>query len=76
MSVAGLCQVCENAQAEHACRTCGRQVCDDHWSDTVRACSACARGVDADDPGGEGPASGGEGPDPGRGDSNPGDGYR
>ncbi len=69
MSVAGLCQVCENAQAEHACRTCGRQVCEDHWSDTVRACSACARGVDADDPGREGP-------DPGRGDSGPGDGYR
>ena len=69
MSVAGLCQVCENAQAEHACRTCGRQVCDDHWSDTVRACSACARGVDADDPRREGP-------DPGRGDSGPGDGYR
>ncbi|MFC7325570.1 hypothetical protein ACFQMF_13390 [Halorubrum rutilum] len=44
MSVAGLCQVCEAAQARHACPRCGRGVCDDHWNGTVSACAACTRG--------------------------------
>ena len=46
MSVTGICQVCETARADHACRTCGRQVCTEHWSDAIGACSACARGLD------------------------------
>ncbi|MES3161418.1 MAG: hypothetical protein PPP55_07575 [Halorubrum sp.] len=49
MSVTGICQVCESAPAGHACRTCGRQVCDDHWNDGVGACAACARGFDEGD---------------------------
>lgn len=48
MGLAGVCQVCENARAEHACRLCGGHVCDTHWSDAIGACSACARGVDGD----------------------------
>ncbi|WP_281195429.1 hypothetical protein [Halorubrum sp. F4] len=42
MSVTGLCQICENAPARHACRYCGRQVCKDHWNEAVGACTACA----------------------------------
>jgi hypothetical protein len=44
MSVAGLCQVCEAAQARHACPRCGRAVCDDHWDDAASACSVCVQG--------------------------------
>ncbi|RAW44300.1 hypothetical protein DQW50_15005 [Halorubrum sp. 48-1-W] len=48
MSVAGLCQLCENALARHTCRYCGRQVCRDHWNETVGACTACAEAVGGD----------------------------
>ncbi|WP_176697290.1 hypothetical protein [Halorubrum sp. SD626R] len=44
MSVAGLCQVCEAAQARHGCPRCGRAVCDDHWNGPAGACAACLGG--------------------------------
>ncbi|WP_152422899.1 hypothetical protein [Halorubrum kocurii] len=44
MSVTGLCQICEAAPARHGCPRCGRAVCDDHWSEAVGACTACAQG--------------------------------
>lgn len=44
MSVAGLCQICEAAMAEHSCRQCGRAVCDDHWNDGSGACMGCTQG--------------------------------
>jgi len=44
MSVTGLCQVCEAAQATHSCPRCGNAVCDDHWNDGAGACAACMQG--------------------------------
>ncbi|WP_066417229.1 hypothetical protein [Halorubrum aethiopicum] len=52
MSVTGLCQICENAPARHACRYCGRQVCRDHWNETVGACTPCAEASGVGDGGG------------------------
>lgn len=49
MSVSGLCQICERAEARHSCRICGRQVCEDHWNEAVGTCSPCAEGVTSDD---------------------------
>jgi hypothetical protein len=42
MSVQGLCQVCESAQAKHTCDRCGAMVCDDHWDRELGYCSECA----------------------------------
>ena len=69
MSVTGLCQLCENAPARHACQYCGRQVCRDHWSETVGACTACAEVV-----GGETDRTAGDTPDTS--DDDPPEGFR
>ncbi len=51
MSVSGLCGVCERAEARHTCRTCGRVVCNDHWNESLAACTPCAEGLGSpDDP--------------------------
>jgi methionyl-tRNA synthetase len=50
MSFTGVCQICEAAEASHACDHCGRSVCDEDYDREVSACSECAtqlrRGVD------------------------------
>lgn len=44
MSVTGLCQVCEEAQAEHTCPTCGTAVCQAHYDPVSGRCESCAIG--------------------------------
>ncbi|MGB9987581.1 hypothetical protein [Salarchaeum japonicum] len=43
MSVTGVCQVCESADARHACGQCGRVVCSDHYDRETGLCTECAR---------------------------------
>jgi len=42
MSVSGLCQVCENATADHQCGRCGTLVCERHFDAETRLCVDCA----------------------------------
>ncbi|MFB6135185.1 MAG: hypothetical protein ABEJ04_00310 [Halobacteriaceae archaeon] len=42
MSVTGVCQICESAEAVHACDRCGRVVCADHFDEAVGLCVECA----------------------------------
>ncbi|EMA49398.1 MULTISPECIES: hypothetical protein [Halococcus] len=42
MSVSGLCQVCESAEASHTCDQCGRAVCDQHHNDAFGLCLDCS----------------------------------
>lgn len=51
MSVTGLCQICENAQAQFACDRCGRVVCDVHYDSGVGLCTECAQEVRGDERG-------------------------
>lgn len=44
MSVIGLCQVCERAEAEFACDRCGAAVCVDHYDAGGEVCVDCAAG--------------------------------
>lgn len=43
MSVSGLCQVCEAAEARFSCGRCGRLVCGDHYDRETGLCLECAR---------------------------------
>lgn len=43
MSVSGLCQVCESAEARFNCDRCGRLVCSDHFDRGTGFCLECAR---------------------------------
>lgn len=43
MSVSGLCQVCEAAEARFSCSRCGRLVCEDHFDRESGFCLECAR---------------------------------
>lgn len=45
MSVTGICQLCESAEARHACDRCGRVVCDEHFDRESGLCIDCARDV-------------------------------
>ena len=45
MSVAGLCQVCEEAEVEHDCDRCGALVCERHWDPQTSFCVKCAAEV-------------------------------
>lgn len=62
MSVSGLCQVCERAEARHSCPRCGRLVCGTHYDSEMGYCTVCAteirqaRGDTGE--GGGGPGSG------------------
>jgi hypothetical protein len=58
MSFTGVCQICEAAEARHACDHCGRTVCDDHYDREVTACTECATTL-REGPGGEDPGRGG-----------------
>lgn len=41
MSVTGLCQICESAEADHTCDRCGAVVCDSHFDSQRGICSQC-----------------------------------
>ena len=45
MSVTGLCQICESAQAQFACDRCGRMVCETHYDRELGLCTDCAKRV-------------------------------
>lgn len=42
MSVTGLCQICEAAEARHRCENCGALVCSDHYVAEFGVCVRCA----------------------------------
>lgn len=54
MSVAGLCQVCQTANAERRCDRCGTLVCPDHHDDQRGVCVECV--VDMGPSDGSGPS--------------------
>ncbi|WP_458205824.1 hypothetical protein [Haladaptatus sp. NG-SE-30] len=41
MSVSGLCQICESAEATHDCNRCGALVCVEHWNRENDLCVEC-----------------------------------
>lgn len=45
MSVTGLCQICEQNEAEHSCPNCGTLACEDHWDEETTLCAQCAATV-------------------------------
>ncbi|QLC32936.1 hypothetical protein EFA46_001485 [Halarchaeum sp. CBA1220] len=57
MSVTGLCQLCESAEARSACDRCGAVVCREHYDAELGVCTECAAeqrrssGVTGDDGG-------------------------
>ena len=63
MSVSGLCQVCESAEASHTCDQCGRTVCDQHYDDASSLCLDCSAAA------GRGNGETGDGNGPGRSDA-------
>jgi len=42
MSITGLCQLCENAEASNQCQRCASLVCDRHYNTEVTVCVECA----------------------------------
>ncbi|GAD53744.1 hypothetical protein MBEHAL_2504 [Halarchaeum acidiphilum MH1-52-1] len=42
MSVTGLCQICESAEAQFACDRCGAVVCQAHYDPALGLCEECA----------------------------------
>ncbi|MFB6120300.1 MAG: hypothetical protein ABEJ68_04195 [Halobacteriaceae archaeon] len=52
MSITGLCQICESAEAVHQCNRCGALVCQSHWDPEAGLCVDCARETS---PSGDGP---------------------
>lgn len=46
MSVTGLCQICEQKEAEHSCPNCGTLACEDHWNEALGLCVECAATVE------------------------------
>jgi hypothetical protein len=51
MSVTGLCQICEQNDAEHSCPNCGTLACEDHWDEATGFCAQCAATVERGDRG-------------------------
>lgn len=41
MSVSGLCQICEAAEATYDCNRCGALVCTEHWNRESGLCVEC-----------------------------------
>lgn len=46
MSVTGICQICEQDEAEHSCPNCGTLACEDHWDEAKGLCARCASTVE------------------------------
>lgn len=46
MSVTGLCQICEQNEAEYSCPNCGTLACEEHWNEPLGLCAQCAAAVD------------------------------
>ncbi|WP_439027091.1 hypothetical protein [Haloarchaeobius sp. DT45] len=46
MSVAGLCQICEEARARQHCNRCGAMVCQNHFDREHGMCLDCTRRAD------------------------------
>lgn len=46
MSVTGLCQICEQNEAEHSCSNCGTLACEEHWDEALGLCAQCAATVE------------------------------
>lgn len=46
MSVSGLCQICESAEARDTCERCGRVVCAQHYDEAFGLCLECSEGAD------------------------------
>ncbi|KTG09230.1 hypothetical protein AUR64_15680 [Haloprofundus marisrubri] len=42
MSVSGVCQVCESAEASQTCPNCGAMVCSEHYDRELSICVRCA----------------------------------
>ena len=42
MSVAGLCQICQTARADHRCGRCGTLACTEHYERGRALCIECA----------------------------------
>ncbi|MFW5895997.1 MAG: hypothetical protein ACOCUA_01285 [archaeon] len=53
MSISGLCQICEAAEASHRCDRCGNLVCDDHFEATRGYCVDCVRQIGGEDESGD-----------------------
>lgn len=47
MSVAGLCGICERAEATYVCDRCGNPVCEAHYDKQLGLCTDCAAQVRA-----------------------------
>lgn len=62
MSVTGICQICESAEARFACDRCGRVVCETHYDRETGLCTECARTATEEDRG-RGDTDRGESPD-------------
>jgi len=45
MSVAGICEICEDAQAVDRCERCGAVVCREHLAEGLGYCTSCAAEV-------------------------------
>ncbi|NHN41473.1 hypothetical protein G9C85_07450 [Halorubellus sp. JP-L1] len=51
MSVSGLCQICESAQAVDRCERCGALACDTHYERDPGLCATCLAETSRDDDG-------------------------
>ncbi|WP_199174700.1 hypothetical protein [Halegenticoccus soli] len=49
MSVTGVCQICEAAEATHACDQCGTLVCERHYDREHGVCVRCAASLGGED---------------------------
>lgn len=52
MSVSGLCQICEGAEAVDRCERCGALACDQHYEVESSLCATCNVETSEEDRGG------------------------
>ncbi|WP_435127708.1 zinc finger HIT domain-containing protein [Halobaculum sp. D14] len=45
MSMTGVCQICEAAEARFTCDNCGALVCADHYDEQTGCCVECAQSM-------------------------------